>query len=603
MSYQPIESYGVIGDLHTTALVGLDGSIDFLCFPVFDSPTVFAALLDGRRGGRFRIAPVLEDVRHKQLYLPDTNVLITRFLSHEGVAEIVDFMPVEETDDAHNIVRRVKTIRGTIRYAMSCDPRFDYGRARHATGPTRDGVIFASRGADATRLRLRSRAPITVHGGAARAEFTLSAGEFQDFILDDATGPDSISTGFVDECLDHTVAFWRGWIGQCSYQGRWREIVHRSALVLKLLSSAEHGSLVAAPTFGLPERIGGERNWDYRYTWIRDSAFTVHALARLGFQGETRAFGRWLGDRCLGPAGGSGPPLQVMYGLDGHRDLSETTLDHLEGYRGSRPVRIGNGAAGQLQLDIYGELIDAIYLHDRFGEPIHFEMWRRVERLAEYVCANWQQPDEGIWEVRGGRREFLYSRVQCWVALDRAIRIAANRSLPAPIDRWRTTRDAIHRDIYAGFFDEDLGAFVQYRGSRALDASSLLMPMMKFISFRDPRWLSHLEAVCERLVEDSLVHRYRVEEGADDGLSGDEGTFTMCSFWYVENLARGGRLGQARFAFEKMLGYANHVGLYAEQLGPSGEHLGNYPQAFTHLGLISAALCLDRALSAAGVRG
>jgi GH15 family glucan-1,4-alpha-glucosidase len=600
MSYRPIESYGIIGDLHTTALVGLDGSIDFMCFPKFDSPSVFAALLDNRRGGRFRIAPVLEEVRHKQLYLPETNVLITRFLSHEGVAEIVDFMPVEEVGHAHNIVRRVKTIRGTIRYAMTCDPRFDYGRARRTTHAAEDGVTFASQGSDGIRLRLRTRVPISVRDGAAHAEFTLAAGESMDFILDDELGRASVSTEFVDECLEHTVDFWRRWIGQCTYQGRWREMVNRSALAMKLLFSEEHGSLVAAPTFGLPEQLGGERNWDYRYTWIRDSAFTVHALLRLGFRGEARAFSRWIGERCSNLVDGSRPPLQIMYGLDGRRDLVETVLDHFEGYKGSHPVRIGNGAANQLQLDIYGELLDAIHLHDQFDEPIRHDMWLDVERLVEYVCANWQVPDEGIWEVRGGRREFLYSRLQCWVAIDRAMRIAAHRSLPAPIDRWRAARDAIYRDIHTNFFDEQLGAFVQHQGSRALDASSLLMPMANFISFTDPRWLSHLDAIGDRLVEDSLVYRYRVERGASDGLAGDEGTFTMCSFWYVENLARAGRLNQARFCFEKMLGYANHLGLYSEELGANGEHLGNYPQAFTHLGLISAALSLDSALSRAG---
>ena len=600
MSYWPIESYGIIGDLHTTALVGLDGSIDFMCFPTFDSPSVFAALLDNRRGGRFRIAPVLEEVRHKQLYLPETNVLITRFLSHEGVAEIMDFMPVEAVGQAHNIVRRVKTIRGNVRYAMSCDPRFDYGRARRTTELTGDAVTFASHGPDGTHLRLRSRVPLTVRDGAAHAEFTLAAGESTDFILDDGRGPDSISAQFVDECLEQTVGFWRRWIGQCTYQGRWREMVYRSALAMKLLFSDQHGSLVAAPTFGLPEQVGGARNWDYRYTWIRDSAFAVHALLRLGFRGEARAFSRWIGQRCGDLIDGSRPPLQVMYGLDGRRDLVETVLDHLEGYKGSRPVRIGNGAADQLQLDIYGELLDAIHLHDQYDEPIHHDMWADVQQLIEYVCANWQQPDEGIWEVRGGRREFLYSRLQCWVAIDRAMRIATNRSLPAPIDRWRSARDAVHRDIHESFFNDKIGAFVQYRGSHAVDASSLLMPMANFISFTDPRWLSHLDTLSERLVDDSLVYRYRVGKGASDGLVGDEGTFTMCSFWYVENLARAGRLNQARFCFEKMLGYANHVGLYAEQLGSNGEHLGNYPQAFTHLGLISAALSLDEALSSAG---
>jgi GH15 family glucan-1,4-alpha-glucosidase len=362
--------------------------------------------------------------------------------------------------------------------------------------------------------------------------------------------------------------------------------------------SQPHGSIVAAPTFGLPELVGGERNWDYRYTWIRDATFTLYALIRLGYTEEAGAFMKWIEARCdaLEPDGA----LHVMYGIDGRHDLTEHTLDHLEGYKKSAPVRIGNGAYHQLQLDIYGELMDAVYLYNKFGEPISFDLWRNLVRLVGWVCKNWNQPDEGIWEVRGGRHHFLYSRLMCWVAIDRGIRLAHKRSFPAPLDAWYKARDEIYNDIFGNFWNPERQAFMQYKGGPALDAAGLVMPLVKFISPTDPRWLSTLEAIEDNLVDDSLVFRYGHRDAAPDGLEGKEGTFCMCSFWFVECLSRAGDPRKARLYFEKMLGYANHLGLYAEELGPRGEHLGNFPQAFTHLGLISAAYHLDRALSAAG---
>ena len=602
MAYLPIENYGMIGDMQTVALVGMNGSIDFLCWPDFDSPTVFAALLDDKQGGRFQIRPVLNDLREKQLYLPETNVLLTRFLSDEGVAEVSDFMPVsEDGSGVSTIVRRAKTVRGEVRFRMICDPRFDYGRAKHRVEKRDREVVFESRGQDGLAIRLHASVPIRIVNGTAVAEFTLRHGETASFVLEraipGAESPASATKPFVAAAFKQTANFWRSWSRRSSYRGRWRGTVQRSALTLKMLTSRRYGSMVAAPTFGLPEEVGGERNWDYRYTWIRDASFTLYGLIRLGYTDAAASFMHWIEERCgeLNPDGS----LQIMYGIDGRHDLTEETLSHFEGYRGSRPVRIGNGAAKQLQLDIYGELMDSVYLYNKYGEPISFDLWQNLVRLIEWVCANWHLDDEGIWEVRGGRKEFLYSRLMCWVALDRGIRLALKRSFPAPIDRWMSVRDSIYMEILNGFWDRKRKAFVQYKGSTVIDASCLLMPLVRFVGPTDPRWLSTLKAVEEDLVDDSLVYRYRIGDAARDGLEGDEGTFSMCSFWYVECLARAGNLDKARFFFEKMLGYASHLGLYAEELGPRGEHLGNFPQAFTHLGLISAAYYLDRQLTAA----
>ena len=587
---EPIENHGIVGDLRTIALVGLDGTVDFLCWPRFDSPSVFASLLDNEKGGCFELAPVLDTVRHRQLYLPDTNVLLTRFLSHQGVAEISDYMGIGGTQ---RLVRRAKAVRQAMRFRMRCAPRFDYARVTPAVREEGGSLVFE--GPDGMALRLRATVTLSLDGAAGTAEFDLKAGEAAAFILEDASlgnaRPGDVRE--VAECFKATADYWRSWTAHSTYRGRWRDMVNRSALVLKLMTSGEHGSIIAAPTFGLPEAIGGVRNWDYRYTWIRDAAFTVYAFLRLGHTAEANAFMRWLAAR--GAESGHDGHIDLMYGFDGHRQLGETELPHLSGYEQSRPVRIGNGAAGQLQLDIYGELMDAAYLSDKYGEQISHEAWQGVIRSMDWMADNWEQPDEGIWEVRGGRQHFLHSRLMCWVALDRAVRLARKRSLPAPLLRWAEARDAIHSDIHENFWNVEQQAFVQIRDGEALDASCLLMPLMRFISPTDPRWISTLRAVSDRLVVDSLVRRY--EDESVDGLDGIEGSFNMCSFWYVECLARAGDLKRARFLFEKMLGYANHLGLYSEELGPAGEHLGNFPQAFTHLALISAAYYLDRALS------
>jgi GH15 family glucan-1,4-alpha-glucosidase len=600
MEYQPIENYGVIGDLHTVALVGMDGSIDFMCFPHFDSPSIFAALLDHEKGGKFQITPVLSGARQKQIYLPDSNILLSRFLSEEGVAEISDFMAVAENGDhRHDLIRMVKTVRGEVRFRVVCAPKFDYGRCGHKVDRQGGDTLFLPERADIQALRLHSDIPLRFEDGAAVAGFTLRAGETASFVLEEAGEPDASPTrreDYVQNAIKETLDYWRRWVGRSAYRGRWREMVNRSALTLKMLTSKPHGSIVAAPTFGLPERIGGERNWDYRFTWIRDASFTLYGLIRLGYTEEAEAFMRWVEARCgeLNPDGS----LQVMYGIDGRHRLTEETLHHFEGYRNSSPVRIGNAAYNQLQLDIYGELMDSVYLYDKYGEPIHYDLWSNLVRLIDWVCRNWRQKDEGIWEVRSERREFLYSRLMCWVAVDRAVRLALKRSLPGPLDRWIRVRDEIYHDIFDHFWHPRRQAFIGYKGGTAMDAATLLMPLVRFIAPRDPRWTATLGEIEKELVEDSHVFRYRNEGDALDGLQGIEGTFTMCSFWYAECLARAGRLHEARFYFEKMLGYANHLGLFSEELGPSGEHLGNYPQAFTHLGLISAAHSLDRNLSA-----
>jgi pentatricopeptide repeat protein len=600
MAYKPIGDYGVIGDLHTVALVGKDGSIDWCCFPNFDSPSLFGALLDDQRGGWFRISP-LENGKRQQLYLPETNVLLTRFLHQDGVAELTDFMPIECDDPGacpkrHQIVRMLSVVRGRIRFRLECRPAFNFGRDQHEIVLRPQGALFRS---PSMVVGLVSPIPITIAEGAGVAEFTLAAGQqvsfFLEYVEPSATEdildvPQAAAAAFQD-----TILFWRKWIGQCSYVGRWREMVHRSALTLKLLTYAPSGAIVAAPTTSLPEALGGVRNWDYRYTWIRDAAFTLYALMRLGFAKEAGRFMQWLNARCH-DVNGDGS-LQVLYGIDGRRIGPEEVLLDWKGYEGSKPVRIGNGAAHQRQLDMYGALMDAAYLYNKHGSPISYDTWIGLSRLVEYVCANWDQPDEGVWEVRGGPRQFVYSKVMCWVALDRGIRLADKRGFPADRAKWRDMRDRIYLDVMHRGWNHELNSFVQEYGGTALDASALVFPLVFFLSPTDPRMQMTLERLRTNLASDALVFRYLPDKAAPDGLPGQEGTFTLCSFWMVEALTRAGRLEEARLLFEKMLSYANHVGLYAEELSVTGDQLGNFPQAFAHIGLISAAYNLDRALS------
>src|ERR1043166_1629604 len=534
MAFEPKENYGVIRNMQSIALVGMNGSIDFMCYPEFDSPTVFAALLDDQKGGLFRIRPRMANMRARQLYLPNTNILLTRFLAEEGVVEVMDCMPIH--DDAghpNQIVRLVSVIRGNVRFEMCCQPRFKYATSAHRLEFSPQCATFFPEESKCPPMSLYSDAPLTRQAGDVISNFTLDAGEKAAFVLSglcpDGHHPDPRAAE--DSCLQ-TAQVWKSWIGKANYKGRWREMVQRSALLLKLLISREHGSLIAAPTFSLPEEIGGVRNWDYRFTWLRDATFTLYALIRLGFVEEAEAFIDWLKGR-LGDDAERGP-LQVMYGIDGRQKLDELTLDHLQGYQHSKPVRIGNAAYQQLQLDIYGEMMDSIYLANKYGDPISYAGWQEVQRMLQWLGKNWQRPDEGIWEVRGGPREFLHSRLMCWVAFDRALRLAQKRSLSAPFDAWLRTRDAIREEIFTNFWDDELKSFVQSKGTKDLDASVLLMPLMRFISPVDPMWRSTMKAIEARLVEDTLVHRYQTERTHVDGISGGEGSFTACSFWYIE---------------------------------------------------------------------
>jgi GH15 family glucan-1,4-alpha-glucosidase len=600
VSYPSIADHGLIGDLQTAALVATDGTIDWFCCPRFDSPSVFASLLDDRKGGRFALAPLTPVRTTKQMYLPDTAILVTRYLSEPGIAEVLDFMPIDEPgrpSDRRRIVRVVRGIRGEIELEARVEPRFDYGRQPHRLHVDGTTAVFES---GSLQLRLSSLSPLERDGDDVRARFTVGAGDVVAFVLESGPpgDPVPIGQGRVLQMYRETEAFWRNWLEQSTYRGRWREAVERSAISLKLMTYAPSGGLVAAPTAGLPEQIGGSRNWDYRYTWVRDGSFSVFALLGLGFTEEAAAFGEWLRARVEEHKGSTSGPLKIMYRVDGSSDLTEETLDHFEGYMGSRPVRIGNGAADQLQLDIYGEAMNSIHALDSgaLGDwGVGHDGWQHVVAMIDWLCDHWHDPDEGIWETRGGRRPFVYGQLMSWVAFDRAIRMATGRGRPGDVERWTRERDEVHAQIMTKGWNDTLGAFVQYEGADVLDAALVMMPLSGFIVPNDPRWQSTMEAMEKTLVADSLVYRYD-PAASPDGLPGSEGTFSLCTFLYVDALARSGRLDEARLTFSKMLTYANHVGLYSEEIDASGQQVGNFPQAFTHLALIAAAVNLDRAL-------
>jgi GH15 family glucan-1,4-alpha-glucosidase len=607
MAYQPIENYAIIGNMRSAALVGLNGSIDWFCFPHFDSPSLFASILDENKGGYFKISPLIPDSKRKQYYWPDTNVLITRFYNAEGIVEITDYMPVGsdiKNEFDYRIIRRVRGIHGKMRLKLECYPAFNYALDRHETVISEKGASFHS---EKLSMALASTVPLKKNEWGATSDFqVVEEGDTDVFVLHKVEKGEGCTICYSPEQAESrfraTIVYWRNWISRSHYKGRWREMVNRSALILKLLTFEPTGAIVAAPTCSLPEGVGGIRNWDYRYTWIRDAAFTIYAFLRIGFTEEATNFMKWVVERSAEDDSGY---LQIMYGIDGRHELTEKNLDHLEGYMGSSPVRIGNGAYDQLQLDIYGELIDSVYLFDKHVRPISFSSWKHMFKHVRWISENWQSRDDGIWEVRGGQQHFVYSRVMAWVALDRAIRLANKRSFPADLNALHQMRDRIFHEVIEKGWNKEKQAFEQYYGSGTLDASNLMMPLVFFMSPYDPMMEKTINAIMQPphkggLLSNSLVYRYNVNE-VDDGLSGDEGTFNICTFWLVEALTRAGKvdpekLERSRLIFEQMLGYANHVGMYSEQIGMSGEALGNTPQAFTHLALISAAYNLDRAL-------
>ena len=592
-SFPRIEAHGLIGDLATAALVGTNGSIDFMCWPKLDSASIFAALLDPETGGDFSVEPEMRDAETRQLYWPDSNVLSTRWVTPEASLECTDLMVLGDTASPPRLLRRFQVLRGQARVRVTCRPRFDYGTRDADVRVCPAGLRLSGAEGDPV-LRLRATVPLRALGNAAEATMDLEPGREGFLLLDDM--PDAaddarteLDAGELSDLIARTDAFWRAWTDKSTYRGRWREPVARSALALKLLTSREHGSIAAAATFGLPERPGGDLNWDYRATWIRDASFTTYALMRLGYGQEANAFMRWSSAR----ASEAGDPsrLKIMYRLDGTSDLAERTLEHLRGYGGAAPVRIGNAAADQRQLDIYGELLDSVYVNAKYGEPPNYDGWRQICGIVDYACDHWGDRDAGIWESRGEPQHFLHSRLMCWVAVDRALRLATKRSLPAPYERWTTVRNDIYGSIWTDFWDEDRGHFVHAKGSADLDGAMLLMPLVRFVTGTDPRWLKTLDAITVQLVDDGLVFR------TPEGRSGHEGAFAACSFWYVECLTRAGRVEMAHREFERALSYGNHLGLFAEEFDVQAHHLGNFPQALTHLALISAAYSLDRELS------
>ncbi|GAA5813056.1 hypothetical protein MFLAVUS_006523 [Mucor flavus] len=682
--YLPIENYGIIGNMRTIALIGTDASCDFFCYPKFDSPSIFCRVLDKDKGGHFSISPSTPHTSNKQMYLPNSNILTTRFLSDEGVAEITDYMHVPVNGQRVStkpllpwVIRKVRVIRGSVSFRMECYPAFNYARARHSTEVINEPVSDDQQAIAGLEAKLYPEEDLHYYTGSDRVIYTsddgltmdlrhlvkcgefecplvkfkvdkkdtahLGSGVYSEFDLKEtqevvfifrevpiaidrsnetpidrrfrlASDP-PLTMSLLDALFRQTSTFWLDWVKSSTYKGRWRENVLRSALTLKLLTYEPTGAVVAAPTFGFPEAIGGPRNWDYRYVWIRDSSFTIYAFLRLGFSHEAKEFMKYIQNRCddLNEDGS----LNIMYSIDGVKRLDEVDLLHLDGYRGSRPVRIGNGAYDHIQLDIYGELMDGIYLYNKYGSPISYDMWCAVRKLADYVCGNWDMPDMSIWEVRGRRQQFTYSLVMCWVALDRgnnddddndALRLAEKRVFPCPQrEKWMTTRDEIYELVQTKCYNHELKMFTQSVESHdALDASTLIMPLVFFSSPTDPRLLNTINRILmppEKggLVANDLVFRYNFLT-TDDGVGGLEGAFSMCTFWLVEALTRAGKydkklLIRAVVMFEKMLSYANHLGLFSEEIARSGELLGNFPQAFTHLSFISAAYNLDRVLS------
>ncbi len=596
--YKKIGDYGIIGDLHTVALVALDGSIDWLCLPYIDSPSVFAAILDDENGGSFSVRPAEEGWESSAEYIDGTNILITTFKTPSGVLRLTDFMPVrpggEKSPEAgrHELYRALEVIEGEVRVKVALDPRFDYARAETFLRREDNGILATSNG---ERLYLTSTEEMTISGCVCEAQFSLSAGKKAWLHMAyGESGSRGLDVSVAERALKDTETYWLEWLkksetGRVLDLGKYRDPVERSALLLKLLYYAPTGTITAAPTTSLPEHIGGVRNWDYRFTWIRDASFTLQALFNLGHLSEMEGYLKWI----VGVLEEHGTErLQIMYGLRGEADLRESELDNLKGYMGSKPVRIGNAAARQRQLDIYGELMDAaLKLSDYVGK-IDPRTWPYLRDICEYVVKHWREPDSGIWEVRGGLRHFVYSKVMCWLALDRGVTIAKRYGFPADGNRWKQAMNEIKDEILARGWSEEKQSFVQHYDTDALDASALLFPILGFLPYDDPRALSTVEAVRRELGRDGFLYRYR----AEDGVGGDEGIFLLCNFWLIDNLIAQGRLKEAEELIGRMESVSNHLGLFSEEYDPrTGDLLGNFPQAFTHIGYINSVVALSMA--------
>jgi GH15 family glucan-1,4-alpha-glucosidase len=591
---QRLEDYALIGDTHTAALVGVDGSIDWLCLPRFDSGACFAALLGSPDNGRWLLAPVGADRATRRSYRDSTLVLTTEWENAGGAVRVTDFMPPRA--ELPNLIRIVEGIRGRVTMHTELTLRFDYGRlvpwVRRVGGDLR-----AVAGPDA--VCLRSAVELRGRGLRTEGEFSIGHGDVASFVLSwypshltPSAPPDA------RDALERTIAWWREWSGRLTYTGTWRDEVGHSLMVLKAMTYAPTGGIVAAPTTSLPEAIGGERNWDYRYCWLRDASYSLWAMHIGGYTDEARAWHDWL----LRAAAGDPAHLQTLYGPAGESRLPEFEIPWLSGYEGSAPVRVGNAATGQFQLDVYGEVLDTLHLARSFGMPADPDSWALARHLVEFVVEHWQEPDEGLWEVRGPRRHFTHSKVMAWMALDRAVRAVERFGLDGPLDRWRTVRRQIHDQVCALGFDRRRNTFTQYYGSDALDASLLMIPLVHFMPATDPRMRGTIEAIGRELMVDGLLMRYRVE-ATHDGLPPGEGAFLACTFWLVDNLALLGQLDEATALFERLLRLRNDVGLLAEEYDPRlGRLVGNFPQAFSHVGLVNSAYNLDRARAAQGSR-
>lgn len=593
MPYKPIRDYGLIGDMHSAAVVGLDGSIDWLCFPRFDSPSVFAAILDDERGGRFRLCPS-GAYRADQRYLPDTNILCTTFTTEGGRVEVQDLMPIKEEakESDFEVLRIVRGLGGSVEMTCLFEPRLDYARGGTEMCAAPGGVVAQK---EEAHLALATSVGLTIERGAACATFPVCEGDEVVFELQWGAERPPRTHGW-HERLAFTANEWRGVVRDIDYRGRWRDEVVRSVLVLHLLVYLPTGALTAAATTSLPEWIGGDRNWDYRFCWIRDAAFILDVFARLGHIGETAEFMKWLTGFCES----CGDRLQPLYGVRYEGELEEATLDHLEGYRGSRPVRIGNAASTQLQLDIFGEVLVALATFQRAGGQISANIWAGLESFVQAVVDNWRRPDRGIWEVRGEPRHFVHSKVMCWLAMDRAVALAEALGKDADLDRWRAVRDEIRADVLSRGWSEHHQSFVQYYGAEHTDAALLMMPMVGFLPAEDARMRSTVRRIRAELGVNGLLRRYPPDL-TDDGFGSEEGIFTMCTLWLVGYLTFVGELDEARQLFERVLEGGNHLGLFSEMIDQAtGEALGNFPQAFTHVSLIHTARNLDLALRERG---